>query len=234
MATTKRTIVEQVRRMYARSVDRENVEPVLYEEEIMLLVNQAINTVLQAKTMEAQRIEECEIPQSSLVKYESVAVTSDKLTLPAFPLNLENDMGVWEISDPASPLDVYIPVPLQVAKVFQNTISSNLESQIGYYRTGSTVNFLSTPASAVDVYLLVSDLDQLNDSDPLPLSAAYEAEVIRLTLELLGVGSVSTQELNSLNNRLDLVEGQVKSQLRMMVDTDGKENAQPTEQQQQR
>lgn len=206
MVTTKKTLQEQVRRIYARYVDRENIEPVVYENEAELIVGQAINAVLQAKTMEKQRVGGVDIPQSSLVKYTGVAVASNEMTLPAFPLDLEDDMGVWEISDPAAPLTAFIPVPLQVVKVFQGTISENIEGQIGYYRYGNKVYFLSSPGATVDVFLLVSDLDQLNDNDPLPLSAGYQLEVIRAALVMLGVGEVASRELVSLNNRGELIE----------------------------
>jgi hypothetical protein len=205
MPTTKRKISEQVQRIYARYVDRENIEPVLYKEEVMLLVEQSINTVLQADTMAGKRINRCDVPQSSLVKY-SITVTDGVATLPAFPLNLEYDMGVWEIVDPTSPLVLYIPVPMQMAKIMQGTVVSALEQQIGFYRYGDKIHFLSTPASPLDLYLLVSDLSQLQDNDPLPLAADQEYKVIVNVLQALGLGQIAANELRSINNAEDLTQ----------------------------
>lgn len=204
MPTTKRKIAEQVQRIYARYVDRENISPVVYKEEIMLMIEQGINSVLQAQTMEAKRINRCDIPQSSLVKY-SVAVSGTTATLPAFPINLENDMGVWEIIDPNTPLVTFIPIPSQMAKVMQGTIVQNLEDQIGFYRYGDKIHFLTAPGvTPVDIYLLVSDLSQLGENDPLPLAANQEYDVIVKALQLLGLGAFSQQELGSLNNAEDI------------------------------
>lgn len=206
MPTTKRKISEQVQRIYARYIDRENLDPVVYREEIMLAVEQSINSVLQVQTRAVQRVNRSEIPQSSLVKY-SISVSSNQATLPAFPLNLEYDMGIWEIVDPASPLVLYIPVPMQMAKIMQGTVVSALEQQVGFYRYGDKIHFLSTPsASTLDLYLIVSDLSQLNDNDPLPLAADQEYQVIVNTLQLIGLGAIAQQEINSKNNIEDLTE----------------------------
>lgn len=206
MPTNKAKITEQVRRIYSRYVDRENLDPVVYEAEIMLMVEQSINEVLQAQTVQSRRINRVDIPQSSLVKY-SVNVTSNQITMPAFPIDLEKDMGVWEIVDPSSPLTPFIPVDNQVAKVMQGTVISSLQNQVGYYRYGDKIHFLTSPPSnTLDLYLLVSDLSTLRLTDPLPLSAAYERIVIIKCLEMLGAGSFGQQELNSINNREDLIK----------------------------
>jgi hypothetical protein len=209
MPSTKAKITEQVQRLYARYVDRENISPVAYKEEISLIVEQSINAVLQAVTVPSRKINRCEIPQSSLVKY-NVTVTSDIATMPAFPISLEHDMGLWEIVNPASPLTAFIPIPMQLAKVMQGTIVSNLENQVGFYRYGDKVHFLSTPGAAtVDMYLLVSDLSQLGANDPLPLSAGYESEVIMKCLQTLGAGAFAQQELASINNAEDSMQKQL-------------------------
>lgn len=204
MPTTKRKIAEQIQRIYARYVDRDNIEPLLYKEEVMLLVEQSIATVLQADIMTAKKVNRSEIPQSSLVKY-TIAVSANTATMPAFPLNLEYDMGVWEIVDPATPLVLYIPVPMQMAKIMQGTIAEALEQQVGFYRYGNKIHFLSTPtASSLDLYLIVPDLSLLSESDPLPLAANQEQDVIIRVLQLLNAGSFSRQELSSINNAEDL------------------------------
>ncbi len=211
MPTTKAKITEQVQRIYARYVDRENISVLAYKEEVMLLVEQSINAVLQASTVPSRRVGRAEIPQSSLIKY-TVAVSSNQATLPAFPITLDHDMGVWEIVDPTDPLTLFVPVPMQLAKVMQGTIIEGLQGQIGFYRYGPTVHFLSTAPAEVDIYLLVSDLSQLGDNDPLPLSAGYEMEVILQVLQALGAGAFARQELGSINNAEDIQASQPQQQ----------------------
>lgn len=205
MPTNKRKIAEQVQRIYARYVDRENIDPVVYRKEIEELVQQSIAEVLQSQTFQSRRINRVDIPQSSIIKY-SVPTANNKATLPAFPIDLERDMGVWEIVDPSSPLTPYIPLSNQTAKVMQGTVVESLQGAVGYYRYGSEINFLKQPANPVDVYLIVPDFSTLSDTDPLPLSAAYERTVIMKCLESLGIGAFAQNELKSVNNREDLIK----------------------------
>lgn len=205
MPTSKTKIAEQVQRIYSRYVDRENIDPIIYREEIVVLVEQSINEVLQAQTFNARRVNRVDIPQSSLVKY-TLATSNSQATLPAFPIDLEKDMGVWEVVDPSAPLVPFIPLGDQVAKVMQGTITQSLQGATGYYRYGDKIHFLKTPPANVDIYLLVSDLSTLGDLDPLPLSAAYERTVIMKCLEALGLGQYAQNELNSRNNREDIIK----------------------------
>lgn len=210
MPTTKLKISEQAQRIYARYVDRENIEPVVYKEEIMLLVEQAINETLEIRSISGRSRNRVTIPKSSIAKYASQAVSSNQLTLPAFPVDLEKDMGVWEIVDPSNPLVPFIPVDIQTLKVYQGTVLGSLQNQIGFYRYGDKVNFVPpsgvTVPSSVDVYLIVSDFSSLGDNDPLPLSSSQERTALLKVMESLGAGAFAQNELNSRNNREDLLE----------------------------
>ena len=205
MPTTKRKISEQAQRLYARYVDRENINPTVYKEEMMLLVEQAINEVLEAKIMQERKVNQVNIPQSSLVKYSGIAVSSNQFTLPAFPIPLEKNMGLWDVIDPADPTTDFIPLDLQTYKVFRGTVTETLQNKIGYYQYGDTVTFLSDPGiSTVDVYLLVSDLSTLGENDNLPLPASYERTTLIKVMESLGIGAFAQQELQSINHLEDL------------------------------
>lgn len=202
MPITKGKIKEEAKRIYARYVERENITPMILDGEMEIFVDQAINKILFTRTMRAQKINKVDIPQSSLVKY-TVDVTSSKATLPAAPIDLEKDLGVWEIVDPANPLTAYIPLDKQKAKVFQGTIVENLENQVGFFRYGLEITFLKDPGvSQVDIWLIVSDLSQLSDTDVLPLAADQEFDVILGVMTLLGAGAFAQQELNS-NNQME-------------------------------
>ena len=207
MPITKGKIKEECKRIYARYVDRENITPMILDGEMEIFVNQSINKVLSAKTMQAQRINKVDIPQSSLVKYPGLVVTANKITLPAAPIEIEKDAGVWEIIDPANELVPFIPLTRQKAKVFQGTISANLETQVGFYRYGLEVTFLKDPGAAtLDVWLVVSDLSSLADTDVVPLAADQEYEVILGVMTLLGAGAFAQQELNSNNQTKERIK----------------------------
>jgi len=204
MPTTKIKLAEQVQRIRSRSVDRENLDPVLYRAEALLAVEQSINKVLHIETINANRYGNSQIPQSSLIKY-SVAVASNKATLPAFPLNLVNGMGVWEIVNPSDSLNPYIPVPASMAKMLGDTIASGIEGQVGYFQYGDVIEFLSDVADGnYDFWLLTSDFSKWGDNDPLPLSSSYELDVINMALQTFGLSQLSQSDLQSLNNLEDI------------------------------
>lgn len=206
MPTTKAKITEQIQRAYARFTDRENLDPVVYKAEIKELVNQAINEILQVKTMQEQTIYGVHVPQSSLLTYTSVSVASNKCTLPAFPINLRKDLGVWEIVDTSATGIAYIPIEAQKFKTLRGTILAGLERQIAFYRVGDTVYFTSdmSGVSTVDITLIVSDFSEITDNDPLPLSADLELQVIDRVLLTLSNGAFSIAELQSINNAEEL------------------------------
>lgn len=202
--TTKAKIAEQVQRIRSRYVDRENIDPVLYRAESMAAVEQAINKVLHVETLSANKYGNSQIPNSSLIKY-TVAVASNVATLPAFPLNLINGMGVWEINNPSDSLVAFIPIPSYMAKMYGDTIASGLENQVGYFQYGDQVEFIGTVADGnYTFWLLTSDFSQIGENDPLPLSSSYELDVINIALQTFGIGQVAQSELGSLNNLEDL------------------------------
>lgn len=210
MSTTKSKIAEQAQRMYARYVDKENIEPVVYREEMILFVEQSINETLEIKSISERNRNRVSIPKSNIAKYSNQSIVSSQITLPAFPIDLEKDMGVWEIVDPSNVLVPFIPVDLQTLKVYRGTVLDGLQNQIGYYRYGDKVNFVApsgiTLPESVDIYLIVSDLSSLGENDPLPLSASQERIVLLKVMEMMGAGAFAANELNSRNNREDLIE----------------------------
>lgn len=205
--TTKYKIAEQIQRLYARFLEKDNPSDVIDIREVKLLVEQALNAILKLQVSESFKVGSYDVPKTSLLTY-TCAVTSDSgnnrayITLPAIPLTLPMDMGVWSISAANSTLTPYIPIPSQDILVFQGTNLSYLENQIGYYISGTKVYFTKDitlvaygSVSSVVVQLLVSDFSKLTDSDMLPISPEVESAVIASVLDQISNGRVSQQEL---------------------------------------
>ena len=207
--TTKNILAEQIQRLYARFIDKDNGSDVIDLREVKLLLAQSINKVLKLQVSESFKAGQVDVPKCSLIEY-TCAVTSDtvnnrsSITLPAIPLTLPLDMGIWSIAATSAAMTPYIPLPAQDVIVFQGTNVSALEQQVGYYVQGKTVYFtkditLSANGSIsnVKVNLLVSDFSQIGDTDLLPISPEVESAIIEDVLNTISAGRVGQVELQT-------------------------------------
>lgn len=206
---TKAIISEQVQRIYARFLDKNNPSDVIDIREVMLLVNQAINKILKLEVAESFKAGLVDIPKCSLIQY-TASVTADAtnnrsfITLPVIPLTLPLDMGIWSISASNAAMTPYIPIPSQDVLVFQGANLSYLEGQIGYYIQGKKVFFTKDitlagngSISSVIINILASDFSQFADNDMLPISPEVESAVITEVLNIISGGRVSQAEMAS-------------------------------------
>ena len=207
--TTKNILAEQIQRLYARFIDKDNVSDVIDLREVKLLLAQSINKVLKLQVSESFKAGQVDVPKCSLIEY-TCAVTSDSdnsrsyITLPAIPLTLPLDMGIWSIAASNAALTPYIPIPAQDIIVFQGTNVSALEQQVGYYVQGKKVYFTKDitlsangTITSVIVNLLVSDFSQIGDTDLLPISPEVESTVIEDVLNTISSGRVGQIELQT-------------------------------------
>ena len=206
---TKAILSEQVQRIYARFLDKDNPSDVIDIREVMLLVNQAINKILKLEVAESFKAGLVDIPKCSLIQY-TASVTADAtnnrsfITLPVIPLTLPLDMGIWSISASNAAMTPYIPIPSQDVLVFQGANLSYLEGQTGYYVQGKKVFFTKDitlagngSISSVIINILASDFSQFADNDMLPISPEVESAVITEVLNIISGGRVSQAEMAS-------------------------------------
>ena len=207
--TTKNILSEQIQRIYARFIDKENLSDVIDTREINLLVNQSINKVLKLQVADSFKAGLVDVPKCNLLEY-TCAVTADAgnnrsyITLPAIPLTLPMDMGIWSIAAATGAMTPYIPIPAQDVLVFQGANLSYLEGKIGYYLQGKKVYFTKNitlaangTVTSVVVNLLVMDFSQIGDNDVLPISPEVESAIIDDVLQTISNGRVSQAELAS-------------------------------------
>ena len=206
---TKAIIAEQIQRIYARFLDKENLSDVIDTREINLLMNQSINKVLKLQVADSFKAGLVDVPKCNLLEY-TCAVTADAgnnrsyITLPAIPLTLPMDMGIWSIAAATGAMTPYIPIPAQDVLVFQGANLSYLEGKIGYYLQGKRVYFTKNitltangTVTSVVVNLLVIDFSQIGDNDVLPISPEVESAIIDDVLQTISNGRVSQAELAS-------------------------------------
>jgi hypothetical protein len=207
--TTKNILSEQIQRIYARFIDKENLSDVIDTREINLLMNQSINKVLKLQVADSFKAGLVDVPKCNLLEY-TCAVTADTgnnrsyITLPAIPLTLPMDMGIWSIAAATGAMTPYIPIPAQDVLVFQGANLSYLEGKIGYYLQGKRVYFTKNitltangTVTSVVVNLLVMDFSQIGDNDVLPISPEVESAIIDDVLQTISNGRVSQAELAS-------------------------------------
>jgi hypothetical protein len=207
--TTKNILAEQIQRLYARFLDKDNPSDVIDLREVKLILNQSINKVLKLQVADSFKAGLVDIPKCNLLEY-TCAVTADAgnnrsyITLPAIPLTLPMDMGIWSIAATTGAMTPYIPIPAQDVLVFQGANLSYLEGKIGYYLQGKKVYFTKNitlaangTVTSVVVNLLVMDFSQIGDNDVLPISPEVESAVIDDVLQTISNGRVSQAELAS-------------------------------------
>ena len=209
MAITKAILSEQVQRIYARFLDKDNPSDVIDIREVMILVSQTINKILKLEVAESFKAGLIDIPKCSLIQYTATVVSDSTnsrsyIALPVIPLTLPLDMGIWSISASNAAMTPYIPIPAQDVLVFQGANLSYLEGQIGYYIQGKSVYFTKDitlsangSISSVKINILASDFSQFGDNDMLPISPEIESAVITEVLNIISGGRVSQAELAS-------------------------------------
>lgn len=209
--TTKYRIAEQVQRLYARFLDKDNPSDVIDIREVILFVRQSLNKVLKLQVAESFKVGEYDVPKHNLIQYTCSTVSESGnerayIALPAIPITLPMDMGIWSISATNAPLNPYLPIPSQDVLVFGTVASgtnvSALEGQVGYYLQGKKIYFTKDitlsangSVSSVLVNLLVADFDTITDTEMLPISPEVESAVIDDVLQTISSGRVSQAEL---------------------------------------
>lgn len=186
--TTRKKLCEQCERLYMRSYDREDVKPKVERREIALLVDQAANEILSLSFKQAATIGVVEIPTCMIATYNTIEVKSANgqyyITLPATPLALPMDMGVWNIT-PAPTGISYIPIKSEFWNLLGSEDEGLLEEGIGFHVKGRKVFFTKQPAASVNIELLIVDPALLEEHDPYPVPPDMELSVVERVVALL-------------------------------------------------
>lgn len=181
--TTRSKIAEQAEREFMRSFDREDIKPKLERRLTMLLVDQVANALLGMKMQPEARIGIVDVPTCMIATYEDIATTGNQCELPAFPIQLPMDMGVWSIKSSGGV--AYIPISTGFWDLMGGLDEGLLEGQVGFYVRGKKVHFTSAPAATVDIELLIVDPALLGPHDPYPIPADLEGMVVERVVALL-------------------------------------------------
>jgi hypothetical protein len=194
--TTRRRITEQSERLYMRSFDREDLRPKVDYREIALLVDQVAHEFLALETQQAAKLGVVDIPTCMIATYANQSVTTTPpyvVALPAFPLRLPLDMGVWSVANEPDGR-AYIPIKTDFWDLLSAEDEGLLEDQVGFYVEGRKLIFTRQPSSSVKIKLLIVDPSLLSDFDPYPIPPEAEIKIIEKVVAILHSRGLATQK----------------------------------------
>ena len=182
--TTKYLMAEQVLLRLAGGY-RDSNQPVQMED-VVKAIEQVVNSTFQMQYYSATLPTGETIPDNLMVAfYEDIPVTSfgekAKATLPVMPISLPRNMGVYRVTDEND--NDYIPVPLgQGALIKADKLLNDLLGSVWYELRNFTVVFSKDitllGVTSVNMYLVVMDISLYSNTDPLPIPAGAEEEII--------------------------------------------------------
>jgi len=206
MPLTRYFISEQVQRLLAG--DDPSAGAPIHLREIQAAIAQVCNSLLKMEYLKVDGKFGQSIPNgASVATYDNITVSVyknvSKALLPATPLRLPRDLGVFQIFDPANVNTLYIPIEMgQAGLLPSQPILSNLLGHIGYERFGNTVFFtkdLTTvmPSPKVTMRLVVLDMTQYTDYDILPVPADMESVIVQEVYKLFSTVPVPDKIVDS-------------------------------------
>lgn len=155
-------------------------------EDVIKAIEQVINSIFQTQYYSATLPTGETIPDNLMIAfYENIAVASygdkAKAELPAVPISLPRNMGVYRVVN-ENDID-FIPVPLgQGALLKADKLLNDLLGSV-YYEVRKNEVIFSKDITLLDVttvnmYLVVMDISLYSNTDPLPIPANMEEEII--------------------------------------------------------
>jgi len=182
--STKYLLAEQVQIRLAGGF-RDANQPV-QNEDIVKAIEQIINSMFQMQYYNATLPTGETIPDNLMIAfYENIPVTTlgdkSQAELPVIPISLPRNMGVYRVTD--SKDNDFIPVPLgQGALLRADKLLNDLLGNVWFEIRKNIVIFskdiLLLGIDTVNMYLIVMDISLYSNTDPLPIPASMEEEIV--------------------------------------------------------
>jgi hypothetical protein len=182
--STKYLLAEQVQTRLAGGF-RDANQPV-QTEDIIKAIEQIINSMFQMQYYSATLPTGETIPDNLMIAfYENIPVTTygdkSQAELPIIPISLPRNMGVYRVTNIND--NDFIPVPLgQGALLKADKLLNDLMGNVWFEIRKNIVIFskdiLLLGISEVNMYLIVMDISLYSNTDPLPIPASMEEEIV--------------------------------------------------------
>ncbi len=181
--STKYLLAEQVQTRLAGGLGAS--QPV-QNGDIVKAIEQIINSMFQMQYYNATLPTGETIPDNLMIAfYENIAVTTlgdkSQAELPIIPISLPRNMGVYRVTDNKD--NDFIPVPLgQGALLKADKLLNDLLGNVWFEIRKNVVIFskdiLLLGIDTVNMYLIVMDISLYSDTEPLPIPASMEEEIV--------------------------------------------------------
>lgn len=155
-------------------------------EDVVKAIEQVINSMFQTQYYNATLPTGETVPDNLMIAfYENIVVESygdkAKAQLPIVPISLPRNMGVYRVVN-QNDID-FIPVPLgQGALLKADKLLNDLLGSVYYEVRKNEVIFSKDitllDVTSVNMYLVVLDISLYSNTDPLPIPANMEEEII--------------------------------------------------------
>lgn len=205
---TKMSIAEQVLlRLYGRSVTSSDATQT---PDVILAVGQVANALLRAQHFDTLKAGENAPENLSIVEYPKQPLTTYGgkkaiCKLPAIPVSLPRQQGIWQVSKDEFFNCIGIPVQSgQGVLLNVQDVISDLFDQWYYEPNGTSI--IVTPDLTIDntdgLYfrLIITDVNSLGDYDPLPVPASIEADIISQVYALFAPPQPVDKVVDSYSN----------------------------------
>jgi hypothetical protein len=187
-----RQLSEQVLKRYKGTV---NSEAKTKLKEVDLMINQLTHALLQAQVLDTYIADELDVPSCLIATYSANAVKEDSsrgyyyCDLPAYPIMLPRDMGIWEVYDAEDSRTLFIPITGNSRQYLSEMSTEYLEGKVGFRVERNKIifndNFDGDTDTLIEMKLLINDLDALSESDPYPIPPSMEDVLIETAFEKL-------------------------------------------------
>jgi hypothetical protein len=159
--------------------------------DIITAIPQVVNAMLKAQQFSINMPQGETIPDNAMIgTYENITVNSinigtqkSKAILPAIPISLPKNMGVYQIYNANYPDSPYIPLQRGMLSLLKtDSLLTDILGQVAYEVQGKNILFnKDLPVygiTSVTMELVLLDISLYNDTDMLPLTADMEALVV--------------------------------------------------------
>lgn len=204
---TKHYLASQVKRLL--KAGDPSVASRVHDAEIKAAIGQVINTLLKTEYFSQTLPSGETIPEGCLLAtYDNVPVVTykdvSKSTLPAMPVKLFRNMGVFHVGKTDDTLSGFIPIqPGQFAFIQPQRLISDILGQTGYEVNGKEIIYTedltaATPAiTEVLMKLVIMDIGEFTDYQMLPISADMQWQVIQEVFKLFSVEQIPDRIVDS-------------------------------------
>lgn len=171
------------------------------QNEIKIAIGQVCNQLLKAEQFGINEKMGEVIPNGTVIAtYENIlpyawVTGKSKADIPIKPLKLRRNMGIYSVYFTENPDEEFIPLQMGQRSLLQSQPQiNNLLGQIAYENKGFELQFNKDlpamfPAKTLSVELLIMDISQYGDYDPLPILPDQEWTIKQEVIKMYsGVG----------------------------------------------